>query len=63
MTLFRSVTVRLSLLAGLLCLAGAAAFAATPAAAPKKDEPNISAPHAILIEAESGSVLFERGAD
>jgi serine-type D-Ala-D-Ala carboxypeptidase (penicillin-binding protein 5/6) len=29
----------------------------------KKDEPNISAPHAILLEAESGSVLFERDAD
>jgi D-alanyl-D-alanine carboxypeptidase (penicillin-binding protein 5/6) len=29
----------------------------------KKDEPNISAPHAILIEAQSGSVLFERAAD
>jgi D-alanyl-D-alanine carboxypeptidase (penicillin-binding protein 5/6) len=31
--------------------------------APKKDEPNISAPHAILIDAENGSVLFERDAD
>jgi serine-type D-Ala-D-Ala carboxypeptidase (penicillin-binding protein 5/6) len=30
---------------------------------PKKDEPQIVAPHAILIEAESGSVLFERDAD
>jgi len=39
------------------------AAAATPAAPAKKDEPQISAPHAILIEAESGSVLFERGAD
>jgi D-alanyl-D-alanine carboxypeptidase (penicillin-binding protein 5/6) len=28
-----------------------------------KDEPNISAPHSILIEAKSGSVLFERNAD
>jgi len=62
LTRFRSAFVSLSLLAG-LCLAGAVAFAATPAAPPKKDEPNISAPHAILIEAESGSVLFERGAD
>ena len=53
----------------------AAALAATPAhrpgpaapaqkkEAPKKDEPNISAPHAILIDAEHGSVLFERDAD
>ena len=31
--------------------------------APKKDEPNITAPHAILIDAENGSVLFERDAD
>jgi len=31
--------------------------------APKKDEPNINAPHAILIDGESGSVLFERDAD
>jgi serine-type D-Ala-D-Ala carboxypeptidase (penicillin-binding protein 5/6) len=31
--------------------------------AAKKDEPNISAPHAILIDAENGGVLFERDAD
>jgi D-alanyl-D-alanine carboxypeptidase (penicillin-binding protein 5/6) len=37
--------------------------ATSVAASPKKDEPQITAPHAILIEAESGSVLFERGAD
>ena len=53
---------------------GAAAFAATPAHkpasglaakkdAPKKDEPAISAPHAILIDAENGGVLFERDPD
>jgi D-alanyl-D-alanine carboxypeptidase (penicillin-binding protein 5/6) len=29
----------------------------------KADEPKISAPHAILIEAKSGSVLYERNAD
>src|SRR5258708_5424232 len=29
----------------------------------KKDEPPIVAPHAILIDAEYGAVLFERGAD
>ena len=34
-----------------------------PAAAPKKDEPQISAPHAILVDAENGGVLFQRGAD
>ena len=32
-------------------------------AAPKKDEPQITAPHAILIDAENGGVLFERDAD
>ena len=31
--------------------------------APKKDEPAITAPHAILIDAENGGVLFERDAD
>ena len=34
-----------------------------PAQPVKKDEVGISAPHAILIEAESGSVLYERNAD
>jgi D-alanyl-D-alanine carboxypeptidase (penicillin-binding protein 5/6) len=41
---------------------GAAAPAQKKEAA-KKDEPNISAPHAILIDAENGGVLFERDAD
>lgn len=31
--------------------------------APKKDEPNISAPHAILIDAENGGVLYEKSPD
>jgi len=31
--------------------------------APKKDEPQITAPHAILIDAENGGVLFERDPD
>jgi serine-type D-Ala-D-Ala carboxypeptidase (penicillin-binding protein 5/6) len=30
---------------------------------PKRDEPNIAAPHSILIEAKSGSVLYEHNAD
>jgi len=30
---------------------------------PKKDEPQINAPHAILIDAENGGVLFERDPD
>ncbi|MBV9955290.1 MAG: D-alanyl-D-alanine carboxypeptidase [Pseudolabrys sp.] len=60
------------LVAASFACAGLAAAQQKPAAmpgaksattAPKKDEPQISAPHAILIEAESGSVLFERSAD
>src|SRR5579884_1399784 len=31
--------------------------------APRKDEPQINAPHAILIDAENGSVLFQRDPD
>jgi len=64
-------------LAGTLCAAAIAApgpaHRPAPAAvqkkdAPKKDpqkrdEPNITAPHAILIDGENGSVLFERDAD
>ena len=42
---------------------GGPAAAAQKKDAPKKDEPNIGAPHAILIDAENGSVLFERDAD
>src|SRR6185312_10004179 len=52
----------------LLAAAIVAAFAASPAAAqkkdgPKKDEPQINAPHAILIDAENGGVLYERDPD
>ena len=32
-------------------------------AQPKKDEPQITAPHAILIDAENGGVLYERDPD
>jgi D-alanyl-D-alanine carboxypeptidase (penicillin-binding protein 5/6) len=40
------------------------ALAANPASGPKKDEGfQTAAPHAILIEAGSGSVLFEKNAD
>jgi serine-type D-Ala-D-Ala carboxypeptidase (penicillin-binding protein 5/6) len=35
----------------------------TATATAKKDEPNITAPHAILIEGETGAVLWERAAD
>jgi D-alanyl-D-alanine carboxypeptidase (penicillin-binding protein 5/6) len=53
----------LLLLAAALVMPASAHAQKSMAGAPKKDEPNISAPHAILIEAQSGSVLFERAAD
>jgi len=40
-----------------------AAAAAQKKDAPKKDEAGINAPHAILIDAENGAVLYERDAD
>jgi D-alanyl-D-alanine carboxypeptidase (penicillin-binding protein 5/6) len=49
-----------------LAVSAAAAFAlATSAVAQKKEEGSFQTPipHAVLIEAESGSVLFEKGAD
>ena len=48
----------------LLTAAALSLLVAGPAAAQKKDDSfQTSVPHAILIEAESGSVLFERAAD
>ena len=51
--------------AALLACAVASAFAApNPVSGPKGSEGfQTAAPHAILIEAESGSVLFEKAAD
>ena len=61
MTLRKSSLVAM-LAAGLgAWLAGAAFGAGTPP--PKKDEPVLSAPHAILIDAEFGGVLYEKDAD
>jgi D-alanyl-D-alanine carboxypeptidase (penicillin-binding protein 5/6) len=51
-----------ALLAGALAL-GAAFAANTPAAGPKKDEFQTKAPRAILIDGDSGSILFEKNAD
>ncbi|HEU4659401.1 MAG TPA: D-alanyl-D-alanine carboxypeptidase family protein [Pseudolabrys sp.] len=48
--------------AGLMGLIAGQSLAA-PSAPAKKDEPSISAPHAILMDAQNGSVLFERDAD
>ncbi len=62
----RSVTLRRNLFAALLV--ASVGWLLLPSATPaqsqtKADEPRISAPHAILIEAKSGSVLYERNAD
>jgi D-alanyl-D-alanine carboxypeptidase (penicillin-binding protein 5/6) len=49
---------------GALVLAATLVFpASAQTPAPKKDEFQISAPYAILIEADSGTVLFEKNAD
>ena len=70
------MTIRRQILAALITAGLAAATAVTFAAPPpaakkaapaapavKKDEPAISAPHAILIDAENGGVLYERDPD
>ncbi len=44
-------------------LAGVMGGAASAAPAPTREPIHISTPHAILIEAESGSVLYEKAAD
>ena len=50
--------------AALACLVASATAAPNPVAGPKSTEGfQTSAAHAILIDAESGSVLFEKGAD
>src|SRR5215475_12321673 len=49
------------LVAGALALG--AAFAANPVPGPKKDEFQTKAPRAILIDGDSGSILFEKNAD
>jgi D-alanyl-D-alanine carboxypeptidase (penicillin-binding protein 5/6) len=51
-----------ALLAGALAL-GAAFAASNPVPGPKKDEFQTKAPHALLIDGESGSILFEKNAD
>jgi D-alanyl-D-alanine carboxypeptidase (penicillin-binding protein 5/6) len=58
---FRRAWPAAALLAG--ALAVAAAYAANPVPGPKKDEFQTAAPRALLIDAESGSILFEKNAD
>ena len=62
MTVLRKFSLVAALAAGVgAWLAGAALAAGTPP--PKKDEPVLTAPHAILIDAEFGGVLYEKDAD
>ncbi len=51
----------LPILCGAVLLLGAAAHAQTPP--PKKEAFQTGAPHAILIDSDSGTVLFEKAAD
>jgi serine-type D-Ala-D-Ala carboxypeptidase (penicillin-binding protein 5/6) len=50
-------------LAILVTLGGTIAFGANPPSGPKKDEFQTAAPYAILVDANSGTVLFEKNAD
>jgi D-alanyl-D-alanine carboxypeptidase (penicillin-binding protein 5/6) len=50
-------------LGGILAVAWLAGSATLANGAPEKDEFQTSAPYAILIEAESGTILFEKNAD
>ena len=66
--MLRVSDVRRWLLTAVLAGLAAVAVAIAPAPAqkrdaPKKDEPQIAAPHAILIDAENGGVLYERDPD
>ena len=55
---------RWAALASVACALASAAAAPNPVSGPKAgDGYQTAAPHAILIEAESGTVLFEKGAD
>jgi D-alanyl-D-alanine carboxypeptidase (penicillin-binding protein 5/6) len=55
---------RWAVLASVACALASAAAAPNPVSGPKtSDGYQTAAPHAIMIEAESGTVLFEKGAD
>jgi serine-type D-Ala-D-Ala carboxypeptidase (penicillin-binding protein 5/6) len=61
--LFRSPWRKLGAAAILACGMAAAWAAPNPVSGPKSNEFQTAAPHAILIDADSGSVLFEKAAD
>jgi D-alanyl-D-alanine carboxypeptidase (penicillin-binding protein 5/6) len=60
---FRRLLAAAALTLGVAAFAAAQPVLAQKKDAPKKDEPQITAPHAILIDAENGGVLFERDPD
>jgi len=62
---FQRPMIRLAaMLVGAIAFVSAVAIAAqNPVSGPKKDDFQTSAPYAILIDAESGSILFEKNAD
>lgn len=59
--LYRLSIVRFA--AALAFLGTAAAFAATPVSAPRKEDSQTSAPYAILMDAKTGSVLYDKNSD
>jgi D-alanyl-D-alanine carboxypeptidase (penicillin-binding protein 5/6) len=61
-TFRRSTWLAVAVLAGAL-MVDAAVAAPNPVSGPKKDEFQSSAPHAMLMDAESGTILFEKNAD
>jgi D-alanyl-D-alanine carboxypeptidase (penicillin-binding protein 5/6) len=61
-TCYWAILPAVALLAGMLAL-GSVVAAPNPVSGTKKDEYQSSAPHAMLIDAESGTILFEKNAD
>jgi D-alanyl-D-alanine carboxypeptidase (penicillin-binding protein 5/6) len=58
----RPLALAVALLAGTIAL-GSVAAAPNPVSGAKKDEFQSSAPHAMLMDAESGTILFEKNPD
>jgi len=61
-TCHRPLALAVALLAGTIAL-GSVAAAPNPVSGAKKDEFQSSAPHAMLMDAESGTILFEKNPD
>src|SRR3954468_11311571 len=61
-TCCRALSLAVAMLAGALAF-GSVVAAPNPVSGAKKDEFQSSAPHAMLMDAESGTILFEKNAD